>query len=147
MAIKSLEERLDQYVMPEPNSGCHLWIGALNNMGYAVANFGRKKPLAYVHRLVWEKHHGPIPKKMYVCHKCDTPCCVNLDHFFLGNHAANQADMGRKGRNHKVKKLSPDQVRQILKREVTAKEYAAKFGVSPVTVMRIWQRRFWKHVQ
>ena len=55
----------------EPNSGCWLWDGPVNAGGY-----GRLNKRA-AHRLSWEEHRGPIPEGMYVCHRCDTPPCIN----------------------------------------------------------------------
>lgn len=30
-----IKERLEEYSMPEPNTGCQLWIGAVDGGGYA----------------------------------------------------------------------------------------------------------------
>lgn len=72
-------------------SGCHRWTGASLD-GYGI--FMKKR----AHRYAWERVHGPIPPGMLVCHHCDNPGCVNVDHLFLGTHADNYNDMKRKGR-------------------------------------------------
>ena len=47
--------------------------------------------------------NGPIYDNLMVCHKCDNPSCINVDHLFLGTNQENQQDSIRKGRRKKIK--------------------------------------------
>jgi hypothetical protein len=85
--------------IPEPNSGCLLWEGAVQRYGYGhIRVGGRKGRNVSVHRLVWEEANGPIPLGLHVLHQCDVPACVNINHLFLGTHSDNMRDMWNKGR-------------------------------------------------
>ena len=81
--------------IPEPNSGCWIWTEKVLNR-YGVIGF--KKKIYKGHRLSFIIHKGEIPHKMNVCHKCDTPLCVNPDHLWVGTQKDNVHDMERKGR-------------------------------------------------
>lgn len=91
----------DDRVMPEPNTGCHLWMGPLCRLGYGrirPQGVGPNPSPVLVHRVAWERVHGPIPSGVVVCHRCDVPSCVNPDHLFLGSQKDNLRDMFAKGR-------------------------------------------------
>lgn len=98
------EERLkrfhDRYI-PEPNSGCWLWIGGISTTGYGAFHNGNKTESA--HRFSWKIHKGEIVKEEMVLHKCDTRACVNPYHLFLGDHGINMRDCVSKGRHPKKK--------------------------------------------
>lgn len=69
--------------IPEPNSGCWLWLATLNNMGYPQLAVAQKKngtSTKLAHRLSYEWFKGPIPKGKVLDHLCRLPCCVNPDH-------------------------------------------------------------------
>ena len=51
-------------------------------------------------RVFWTFVRGPIPAGMCVCHACDNPRCVEVDHLWLGTTQDNQQDAIRKGRQN-----------------------------------------------
>ena len=77
--MKTLFERLDAKWIPEPNTGCWLWM-ACTSRGYGkIGRTGGGAPLA-AHRVMWERRRGPIPPGMYLDHTCRTRPCINPDH-------------------------------------------------------------------
>ncbi len=107
-----------------------------------------------LHRVTYEKHFGPIPRGMCVCHRCDTPSCINPAHLFLGFVADNNADKTRKGRNfiaagekHGQAKLTEAQVLRIVKTEgITQKALAAQYGICQQHLRRILKAGRWTHL-
>lgn len=74
---------------------CMNWPGRKLG-GYGRINWKGKNSAA--HRVVYLIAHGAIPDGLCVCHKCDTPTCVNLRHLFIGTNKENMQDRNAKGR-------------------------------------------------
>jgi len=150
-------ERMLPRLSPEPNSGCWLWTGNCNHKGYGQVGLGAHSMVA-THRVAFEHEHGPIPKGMQVLHKCDTPCCCNPDHLWLGTHQDNIDDKMRKGRHvagrstksrgsrNGNSKLTEEQVRHIRRRETEVAGYVALYGVSKTTIWDIQKGKTWGHL-
>lgn len=46
----------------------------------------------------WRRIHGPVPKGLMLCHRCDQATCRNLGHIWLGTALDNVRDCIAKGR-------------------------------------------------
>ncbi len=99
---KDARQRIFDLCIPEPNSGCWLWTGALGNNGYGRIGVGFKnegtRGTGQAHRVSYETFVGVVPGGMDVCHRCDVRSCVNPDHLFIGTRLDNVHDMMRKKR-------------------------------------------------
>jgi len=127
---------------------CILWEGASSH-GYGQRTINRK--IFKVHRLEWEKHHGPIPQGLQVLHKCDVRNCYNIDHLFLGTHEDNMKDKVNKGRQPRGSQvlnaiIDEELVRLIYQAYGSQQRIADNFGVSQSTVSQIKRKISWKHV-
>lgn len=136
-----------------PNGDCWVWTGGVDVDGYGKFIVDGKR--VSVHKFSYELHHGIVPKGMCVCHRCDIRNCVRGDHLWLGDNAANTADMIAKGRDravigvdHHMAKLNDEQVLDILRDDFHFQtELAEKYGVSKATICLIKNRKIWKHLQ
>lgn len=148
--MEGLASRLERLCVPVPESGCWLWIGATTPSGYGKITVSTGVT-AYAHRVSWAMRHGDLPSQMYVCHKCDTPSCINPDHLFAGLPRDNSIDAMAKGRTafgRRVSsaKLSEDDVVAIFNSTGTCKSLGKKFGVSPSTISHIRRGEHWVRI-
>lgn len=74
--IADLDERIDSRTTR--SAGCWSWQGAHSNVGYAQVR--KNKKLLYVHRVMYERHNGPIPTGLVIDHTCHNRGCINPAH-------------------------------------------------------------------
>ena len=73
--------RFEAKYIPEPNSGCWLWVGALDGHGYGTFGAGgRDDGTVKAYRWSYERFKGPVPVGLDLDHLCRVRCCVNPDH-------------------------------------------------------------------
>lgn len=143
---------------------CWEWLGSLTKQGYGQLHDPRTKRPALTHRLAWEICHAPIPLGLWVLHHCDNRPCVNPDHLFLGDVAANSRDMAAKGRQYlqrhpeaalrgeqhpraKLTAMDVQHVRLLLARNTPKAAIGRAFGVSRSTIHLIAIGHNWRQGQ
>lgn len=82
-AKKSLADTIYDLSVPEPNSGCWLWLGGLTDDGYGSCRS------TTAHRISYQAFVGPIPDGLEIDHKCRVRCCVNPAHIEPVTHQIN----------------------------------------------------------
>ncbi len=77
-----LPDRFWSKCIPEPMTGCWLWIGATASNGYGsyfTLQQGRKRNML-PHRVTYMIEHGSISVDLVIDHKCRVSQCCNPDH-------------------------------------------------------------------
>lgn len=142
-------DRILALTVPEPNSGCLLWLGGLDANGYGKTSIGGKHMRA--HRALYALTNGPLPAGVLLRHTCDVRCCIEPNHLIPGTTAENNADMkargrtGRKdGENNPQAKLSAAAV-EAIRADATSsgKALAAAHGVSQGTISSVRSGSTW----
>jgi len=147
--MRTVQQRLDDGSIVEANTGCRLWIkcGKSTGYGFIVVN-GKNR---YAHRVSYELAFGPIAKGLFVCHKCDTPSCIEPSHLFIGTAKENSDDSVKKFRNPFGEKngnshLTEQQVISIRADDRHPAILSRSYSVSRRTIELIKRGKSWDHL-
>ena len=150
-SLMTIESRFWSKVDKRGLNECWLWTGAVcgGANGYGCIKIAGRAVRA--NRVAWEMAYGPVPEGLLVCHSCDTPLCVNVQHLWIGTNAENMEDRNRKKRNaagqrHGRTHLTSEDIHAIRAAVGSQKAIAIKFGIAPSSVSAIRSRKFWSHV-
>jgi hypothetical protein len=147
------QKLFESHVSMEPNTGCWLWIHAVNKDGYGRMRQNGREPEG-IHRIAYKLYIGPIPEGKEICHICDTPACGNPLHLYAGTHSENMNDSKRRGRSSRglsrsrllapyLAKLTEEQVILIRSDKNTEKEIGRRYCISRSQVGRIRRKEAW----
>lgn len=154
---EALVKKFDRLSIPEPNTGCWLWLGEWAwERHYGLVGLGQGRTLR-AHRVAFELWNGPIPNGHEVCHRCDTPPCVNPQHLFTGTHTLNMRDMMAKkrgwsprGEEHPFRRLTSAIVVEAralyVSGQATQWELAERFGVARASMHAALIGKTWAHI-
>lgn len=135
------------------DNGCHEFTGHKDKCGYGRIRNGNK--LVRIHREKWSFYNGKIKDGMCVCHKCDNPSCVNIDHLFIGSQKDNMRDRANKGRydlrgeknpSSKLKASDIIIIRNRIANSESCYKIARSYSVTGETILNIKNGRSWKDV-
>ena len=87
--LEKLPQRIKNKIMPEPNSGCWLWMGAIDIGGYGVTCSGKHQKVTKAHRFVFKSFHGGIDINLCLDHLFRVHSCVNPAHLEQVTHREN----------------------------------------------------------
>lgn len=91
------EQRFEENYIPEPNSGCWLWLGASNGL-YGNFKVGRRPNRTTVgaHQFSYLMYKEPIPDGLEIDHICTNKLCVNPTHLQIVTRKRNQELMSER---------------------------------------------------
>lgn len=171
MLSQTLIDRFWSKVIKAGPDECWLWTGCQRNRavlkqnGYGSIKIPKTRHDVAAHRLslmIKYNEWQPNPK-IFACHTCDNPQCVNPNHLFWGDNSDNQKDAFSKGRgglqhsgalylkgqDNPYSTLDDKVVKDIiveLHKGATNKALGAKYGVCHQTISLIRLGKAWKHL-
>lgn len=165
MKVEDFSRLVDGLSDSYGHGACWIWPMCKTQRGYGQVTIDGKKEGA--HRASWSLRFGPVPAGKFICHKCDTPACVNPAHLFAGTHVENMMDMHAKKRSvfhkmpdlmresgarlarahtgeaHPAAKLTKKDAEKIRSDHRAQREIAKDYGVSQATISAVKQARRW----
>ena len=107
--LSILELHEDKWI-PEPNTGCYLWTGALGGNSRSLQGcVGLNRKIKRIPRIVCEETNGPPPTpKHHAAHNTTKGCvgglCVNGGHLRWATAVENAADIPPKLRSDRIRR-------------------------------------------
>jgi hypothetical protein len=134
-----IRERIEDRTEIITESGCWIWMGAVNHKGYGKLRRDNRNLGA--HKLSYEEFVGPVPSGM----------CVNPNHLFVGTTQDNIADKVKKGRqprreshpNAKLSESLAEEIRSLLASGLRRREIAERFGLSKSAIRSVATGKTW----
>lgn len=130
-------DHYEDWVDPEDrghDTPCWIWQGGISTEGYARCRGTNGKPI-YVHRLAYERQHGPTDAA-HIDHLCRVRSCVNPAHLEPVTHAENM-------RRGKGTKLTAADVAFIRTSGLSHAALAERFSVSKPHISKVQNGRKW----
>jgi hypothetical protein len=102
------EDRFEQFIIRDPNSGCWFFMGADDNNGYGGFRRSKEKGGKWTkaHKVSYDLFVGKVPEGKILDHLCRVRCCVNPEHLEPVTYKEN-ADRGLTGINMSSKTHCP----------------------------------------
>jgi hypothetical protein len=160
-----IEARFWSKVKKAPDDQCWEWTGAVlrpPNLPYGRFTIDG---VMRAHRASWLLSGRTIPDGLFVCHKCDNPRCVRVDHLFLGTARDNTQDSILKGRMTRTHGRQPNtkfgtaaHSARLTEKDVLQirsegnpsigrrRELARHYGVTRTAIRDVLRRHTWTHI-
>lgn len=142
-------ERLLKLCIPEPNTGCWLWLGGLTGHGYG--QFWANGKTHRAHRWIYEHMNGriPISENMLDSAAKGRNGMQKFPHlnFWRTAEARKLVPRGERQGNSKLTADQVEQIKAMRAEGVRGSVIAAKFSISTAHVYKLAKGQSWAHLR
>ena len=107
--MKSLLERFEEKYIPEPTTGCWLWIAGIRGGTQPYGSFSFQGKSDFAHRVSYRLFVSEIPDGLEIDHLCRVTLCVNPRHLEAVTHRENMLRGEHLGKFHLRKTHCPQE--------------------------------------